>query len=53
MDAPVLFSDDAELCGQQIRLIRRKDGPDLNSKPHLKPGLDCAEELGREGGEAG
>lgn len=52
-----MFSDDVELCGQHIRLIRHRDGPDVNSKPHLKPstGLGCAEELVREcrGGEEG
>lgn len=57
MDVPDLFSDDVELCGEHIRLISHRDGPDLNSKPHLKAstGLDCAEELVREcrGGEEG
>lgn len=57
MDVPALSSDGVELCGQHTRLITHRDGPDLNSKPHLKPstGLDRAEELVREcsGGEEG
>lgn len=57
MDVPDLFSDDVELRGQHIKLISHRDGPELNSKPHLKPstGLGCAEELVRErsGGEEG
>lgn len=39
MDIPDLFSDDVELCGQHIRLVSHRDGPDLNSNPHLNPAL--------------
>lgn len=57
MDIPNLFSADVGLCGQHIRLISHRDGPGLNSKPHLKPstGLGPAGELVREGrgGEEG